>query len=117
MINSLDQLALDAASAAADKKAKNIVILNIHELTPMADYFVICSANSGTQIDAIAQSVEERLESLGIVCKGIEGKDESRWVLMDFGDIIVHIFRPEEREFYNLERLWGDAKQLPFSEE
>jgi ribosome-associated protein len=109
-----DQLALEAAAAAADKKAKDIVVLDIHELTPMADYFVICSANSGSQLEAVAHSVRDRLESLGMRCKGTEGMDEARWVLLDFGDIVVHVFRPEEREFYHLERLWGDARTIPF---
>lgn len=116
MLNSTDQLALQAAAAAADKKAKDIVVLDIHELTPMADYFVICSANSGTQLEAVARSVRDRLEELGLHCKGTEGMDEGRWVLMDFGDVVVHVFRPEEREFYHLERLWGDARQIPFEE-
>jgi ribosome-associated protein len=114
MVNSVDRLALEAAMAAADKKARDIVILDIHDLTPMADYFVICSANSGTQVDAVARAVRDRLQSLGMQCRGMEGLDEAKWVLMDFGDVVVHVFRPEEREFYHLERLWGDARQIPF---
>ncbi|GMA52123.1 ribosomal silencing factor RsfS [Alicyclobacillus contaminans] len=116
MQRTTDQLALQAAAAAADKKAKDIVVLDIHELTPMADYFVICSANSSTQLEAVARAVRDRLEELGMRCKGTEGLEEGRWVLMDFGDVVVHVFRPEEREFYHLERLWGDARQIPFDE-
>lgn len=114
MIPCVDKLALEAAAAAADKKAKDIVVLDIHELSPIADYFVICSANSGPQIEAVAKAVRDRLEELGVPCKGSEGADEARWVLLDFGDLVVHVFRPEDREFYHLERLWGDARLVPF---
>jgi len=116
MTQEIDNLALCAASAAADKKAKDILVLDIHELTPMADFFVICSANSGTQMEAIARAVRDKLGELGVECKGTEGLDEARWVLMDFGDLVVHVFRPEDREFYHLERLWGDARAIPFEE-
>lgn len=115
MSQSIEQIAQVAALAAADKKAKDIVILNIQELTPMADYFVIVSANSGTQVEAVARAVEEKLGELGHRCRTREGLGEARWVLLDFGDIVVHIFRPEDREFYNIERLWGDAGQVEFN--
>lgn len=114
MTHSVNELALQAASAAADKKAKDILVLDIQSLTPMADYFVICSANSGTQIEAVARAVRERMSDLGVPCKATEGLEEARWVLLDFGDLVVHIFRPEERDFYHLERLWGDGRQVPF---
>jgi len=114
MTHSVDDIALQAANAAADKKAKDILVLDIQSLTPMADYFVICSANSGTQVEAIARAVRERMGELGVGCKATEGMDEARWVLLDFGDLVVHVFRPEERDFYHLERLWGDARQVPF---
>jgi len=112
----LQNLAESAAAAAADKKAKDIVILDIHELTPMADFFVIASATSGTQVEAVARAVEDKLHSLHCQCKSREGMKENRWVLLDFGDVVVHIFRPEDRDFYNLERLWGDAIRVPFEE-
>ncbi len=110
-------IAIEAAKAAADKKAKEIVVLDIHELTPMADYFVICSANSSTQMEAISKSVRDKLYDKGIQCRGTEGLEEARWVLMDFGDIVVHVFRPEDREFYHLERLWGDAHVIQFEDD
>ncbi|MCL6636983.1 MAG: ribosome silencing factor [Alicyclobacillus sp.] len=113
MTHSGEELALQAANAAADKKARDILVLDIQELTPLADYFVICSANSGTQVEAVAHAVRDKMESLGVPCRGTEGMDEARWVLMDFGDVVVHVFRPEERDFYHLERLWGDAKEVP----
>lgn len=114
MIHSVNDLALQAASAAADKKAKDILVLDIQSLTPMADYFVICSANSGTQIEAVARAVRDRMSEFGVPCNATEGLEEARWVLLDFGDLVVHIFRPEERDFYHLERLWGDGRQVPF---
>lgn len=114
MAETLQSLAESAAAAAADKKAKDVIILDIHELTPMADFFVIVSATSGTQVQAVARAVEEKLQSLQCRCKAREGLGEGRWVLLDFGDVVVHIFRPEDREFYNLERLWGDAIRVPF---
>ncbi|UOF88899.1 ribosome silencing factor [Fodinisporobacter ferrooxydans] len=99
-----------AADAAADKKARDVVILDIHGLSVIADYFVICSGNSNTQVQAIAKEVREKLGKQNIPCKGAEGLDEAKWVLLDFGDVVVHVFRQEEREFYNLERLWADAQ-------
>ncbi len=102
-----------AADVADSKKARDVIILDISELSVIADCFVICSANSRTQVQAIADAVEERLELAGLRCKGSEGHDEGKWVLLDFGDVIVHIFQEEEREFFGLERLWGDAPRLP----
>jgi ribosome-associated protein len=104
------EIAKLAANAAADKKARDVVILDIKGLSVIADFFVICSGNSSTQVQAIAKEVREKLEKRDIVCRGVEGLDEAKWVLLDFGDVVVHIFRQEEREFYNLERLWGDAQ-------
>lgn len=114
MTQSVNELVMKAAAAAADKKAKDILVLDIQELTPMADYFVICSANSGPQVEAVSKAVKDKLGEFGISCKGTEGMDEARWVLLDFGDIVVHVFRPEDREFYHLERLWGEATPIPF---
>ena len=104
-----------AAEAAEDKKARNIVILDIRGLSMMADFFVICSANSRTQVKAVAEYVRDVLEEKGLKCKGIEGRDEAKWVLIDFGDVIVHVFMDDERAFFNIERLWGDAPRLTVS--
>jgi ribosome-associated protein len=106
------ELARMAADAAADKKATDVVMLDIAGLSVIADYFIICSGNSNTQVQAIAKNVKEKMEKQGYHIKAMEGYDEARWVLLDFGDIVVHIFRHEEREFYNLERVWGDAPQM-----
>ncbi|PWK16022.1 ribosome silencing factor [Tumebacillus permanentifrigoris] len=106
------ELARFAADAAADKKANDVVLLDIANLSALADYFIICSGNSNTQVQAIANGVVEKMEKRGVYKKSMEGYDEARWVLVDFGDVVIHVFRAEEREFYNLERVWGDAPQL-----
>lgn len=104
-----------AADAADSKKAKDVVILDIQELSAIADYFIICSAKSRTQVQAIADEVRDKLEERGLTCKGMEGKDDAKWILVDFGDVVAHVFMEEEREFFGLERLWGDAPRLPVS--
>ncbi|MCI0181914.1 MAG: ribosome silencing factor [Acidibacillus sp.] len=104
-----------AADAAEDKKANDVVILDIRELSIIADYFVICSANSRTQAQAIADSIEEHMELRGVKMRGTEGHRDGKWVLLDFGDVIVHVFQEEERRFFDLERLWGDAPRLSMS--
>jgi len=88
------------------------VILNLKGICNFADYFLICNGNSTRQVEAICNSIEEKLYKSGIRCNHIEGKREGLWILMDYSDFIVHIFTREHREFYNLERLWGDAKHV-----
>lgn len=104
------EIAQKSAAIAEDKKAGNVVILDIHGLSVIADYFVICHGNSATQVQAIASELRKQMGEAGIDIKGIEGYDEARWVLMDLGDVIVHIFHKDEREYYNIERIWGDAR-------
>ncbi|HEY7779108.1 MAG TPA: ribosome silencing factor [Ktedonobacterales bacterium] len=95
--------------AASDKKASEIVLLDIRELSVIADYFVICTGSNARQIQAIASSVEDKLSEAHIHARGREGAATTGWVLLDCGDVIVHIFGPMEREFYRLERLWSSA--------
>lgn len=95
--------------AADDKKAENIVILNMKGISLVADYFVICHGNSEKQVQAIAREIKEKAEEHHIPVKRVEGFHEAKWILVDLGDIVVHIFDKEERSYYNLERLWGDA--------
>ncbi|MBQ3038424.1 MAG: ribosome silencing factor [Clostridia bacterium] len=102
------------AQALYDKKASNIVGLDISEITTMASYFVICSCGSTTQLRACADEVEEKMEELGILPKHKEGYNGGTWILMDYSDIIVHIMTEETREFYSLEHLWADAADLKF---
>ncbi|WP_044642318.1 ribosome silencing factor [Risungbinella massiliensis] len=101
-----------AVAAAEDKKAQNITLLNLQGLAVFADYFVICHGNSQTQVQAIAEGIQEKCKEQNITVRGIEGVREGRWVLMDLGDVVVHIFHRDERDFYDLERLWGDAEQI-----
>lgn len=110
-----DELLKIVVTAAEDKKAINIVALNLKEVSLVADYFVICSGNSDTQVQAITTEVRKQAENRGVRIRGLEGLDSSRWVLLDLGDVIVHIFHRDEREYYNLERLWSDAKVVEFA--
>ncbi|MBI4844710.1 MAG: ribosome silencing factor [Nitrospirae bacterium] len=107
--------AVEAAKRAVDKKARETVILQLSEVSSFADYFVICSGDNPAQIKAIAENIEKYFKkSAGIKPAGIEGLSHCRWVLMDFGDIIIHIFNDETRAFYDLERLWMDAPRISF---
>jgi ribosome-associated protein len=108
----LVEIAQLAATAAEEKKAQDVTILDIHEVSAFADYFVICHGNSQTQVQAIASSIREKVQASNIVLKGMEGYQNARWILIDLGDVIVHVFHKDERELYDLERLWGDAEQI-----
>jgi ribosome-associated protein len=102
-----------AVAAALDKKATNLDVLSVGELTSIADYFIIASAGNERQASAIADSVVERLKSeMNVKPLLVEGTTPGRWILVDFGDFIVHIFTEDVRRFYGLERLWGDAPNL-----
>ena len=104
-----------AIQAAADeKKARDIVQIDIDELMSTNDYFIICSANTATQVRAIADNIEEKMEEAGVNFLHKEGYREGEWVLLDYGDTVAHIFQQEAREYYALERLWGDAKLTPY---
>ncbi|NIK75225.1 ribosome-associated protein [Paenibacillus castaneae] len=110
-----DKLLQITVDAAEDKKAVNVIALNLKEISLVADYFVICSGNSDTQVQAIATEVRKQAEKNGARIRGIEGMDTARWVLIDLGDVIVHVFHRDEREYYNIERLWSDAKVVEFA--
>lgn len=99
-----------AVAAADDKKASNIVALDLKGISLVADYFVICHGNSDTQVQSIATEIRKQAHAAGVNIRGIEGMDSARWVLMDLGDVVVHVFHRDEREYYNIERLWSDAK-------
>ena len=101
--------ALLAAAAAEAKLAEDVVVLDLQEHTPVTDYFVIASGTNRIQIKAITEAVEEALRDAGERLGRAEGREDGRWVLLDFGDVVVHIFASAERQYYNLERLWGDA--------
>lgn len=101
-----------AYKALDDKKAEDIRILYIADISVMADYFIICNGNNKQQILTMQDNVIEQLEKIGVEPKNIEGKNADTWILMDYRDVIIHIFDTENRNFYNLERLWRDGKEI-----
>ena len=109
---SIKDIAVLAAEAAEYKKAENIDVLKVEGLTVIADYFVICSANSDKQVKAVAKAVEEKLSEQGIEPRRTAGMNDARWVLIDYADVIVHVFHKRERDYYDLERLWADAEKI-----
>ena len=111
------QKILLAVNAALEKKAKNIVILNIKNVTSFADYTVICSGTSDRQVQSIAASIEESMKKAGALPLGIEGEKGGRWVLMDYADIVVHVFYEPVREFYDIDRLWSDAPKMEVADD
>ncbi|KAA9005426.1 ribosome silencing factor [Paenibacillus spiritus] len=105
-----EELLRKTLTAVEDKKAMNVVALDLRGVSLITDYFIICHGNSDTQVQAIAAEVRKVAQEAGAAIKGIEGMDAARWVLMDLGDVVVHVFHRDEREYYNIERLWSDAK-------
>jgi ribosome-associated protein len=101
-----------AVAAADDKQAVNLVVLDLRKSSGFTDFFLIASGTSGRQVRAIADAVIERLAAEGVKPAFIEGYDQSLWVLLDYFDFIVHVFAPETRTFYDLERLWGNAERI-----
>ena len=109
------ELALQVAKAAEDKKAQDITLLKVSDVSYLADYFVIVTGFSRTQLNAIAESIEEQIEEkFNLQPIRVSGKREGNWVVQDYGDVIVHSFLPEEREYYNLEAFWGHADRIEF---
>ncbi len=112
MINSLEVAQL-CAGAADEKKAFDILILDLRALTFITDYFVVCSAGNITQVAAIADGIGQKLAKAGVHPSHIEGQSEASWVLMDYGDVVVHVFESQVRAYYSLEKLWHDAPRIP----
>jgi len=103
-----------AARVAAENRGRDIVILDLRELTPLFDFFVLASGTSRRQLHAISEEIDRVLQNdLGDRRLGIEGYEESRWILLDYGDVVVHMFEPETRAYYAIEELWGQAKRVP----
>lgn len=107
-----DRLVQMIAEAAVDEKASDVVILDVNKLTVIADYFVIASGRSNIQVRSIAEYVEKKLAEAGIFPTRREGYQEGKWVILDYSSVILHVFRQEERDYYNLENLWSDAGQV-----
>jgi len=110
-------VALAAARAAAEKQGERIVVLDVRELIVITDYFVIASASSERQARTITEEVERSLRGLGVKPLRREGESEGIWILLDYVDVVVHVFRESERDFYDLERLWRDAPTLSWEDE
>jgi ribosome-associated protein len=111
------QHALLCARVAQDNKAKNIVVLDMREITPLYDFFVLATGQSRRQIHNIAEEVDAQMSAEGEVRLGIEGYDAGRWVVQDYGDIVVHLFDQDTRGYYALDDLWADARQIDWERE
>ena len=110
-------LAIQAAEAALRKKALDVTVLDLSGLTVIADYFVICSGESTTQVKAVAEFIEQEFAKKRVKPLGVEGVAHSHWILLDYGDVIIHVFEKETRAYYNLEKLWMDAKVVEIDED
>ena len=110
------EMAILLAKALDSKKGEDIKVLKTEELTTLADYFVLCTASSSTQVKAMSDACEEAMEKNGEQAHHIEGHRGGTWLLMDFSSVVVHVFTDEARKFYDLERLWADAQEIDLSE-
>ena len=110
------EIAAAAARAAADKQAEDVVVLDVHDLIVITDLFVICTGTSDRHVKTVVEEVEKALRGLGQKPVRREGEQEARWVLLDYVDVVVHVFAEEERDYYDLERLWRDAPRLAWDD-
>lgn len=115
-MNKAKEMVKVAYAALDDKKAEDIKIISIGEISIVADYFIIANGTNSSQIQALVENVEEKLSEQGYQVKRVEGDKNSTWILMDYGDIIVHIFDREDRLFYDLERIWRDGTDVSVEE-
>lgn len=106
------EIARKAARAAEEKKSANILILDLGDISPITDYFVICSVASEIQGRAVADHIRQELSRRGVEVWQVEGYDNAKWILLDYVDVVIHVFEEETRDFYGLDRLWGDAPQV-----
>jgi ribosome-associated protein len=118
MNNDLDarKIAYVASQAANEKKAIKVTILGLSKISVIADYFIICSGMTSVHVRAIVDHIIEKLDEIGVRLCHVEGAKRGRWILLDYGSVVVHVFHRIEREFYDLERLWGDAETIMFGE-
>ena len=114
-MNSME-LALKICKAASDKKAAGIITMDMRGVMFSTDYFVICDAPTATQVRAIADNIQEQLEEENIIVGHREGYHEGEWILLDYGDVVAHIFKTENRNYYALEKLWGDTEIVNYEE-
>lgn len=111
-MKSIEQMLKNIVSSLEDKKGEDIKIIDISQVSPISDYFIIASGSNRNQVQAMADAVEESMHKDGFHLKQVEGYDGANWILMDFIDIVVHIFDRESRSFYDLERIWRDGKEI-----
>ena len=111
-----EAVARRAAQLVHDMKAQDVVLLDLKGVTDMSDYFLIATGTSDTHVRAIAQHVELEMKKAGAPAHHVEGAEQGRWALLDFVDVVVHVFHPTLRNFYQLERLWGDAREVPVAQ-
>ena len=109
-MNLIQQMIENAVSGLEDKKGEDIKVIDISDVSPISDYFVLATGSNRNQVQAMADSVVEKMHKAGFSLKQIEGYDSANWILMDFVDIVVHVFDRESRNFYDLERIWQDGK-------
>ena len=109
-MNLIQQMIENAVSGLEDKKGEDIKVIDISDVSPISDYFVLATGSNRNQVQAMADSVVEKMHKAGFSLKQIEGYDSANWILMDFVDIVVHVFDRENRNFYDLERIWKDGK-------
>ena len=112
-----EEAVMMAARAAADKKVADMVILDLRDVAQFTEFFLICTANNPRQVQAVTDAIEESLRQSGKRPTHIEGYAAAEWVLLDYGDFIAHVFSPASRRFYDLERLWRDAKPVPLPDD
>ncbi len=112
----MENMIKTVVKAMENRKAVNVRVLHIEKLTTVADYFIICNGASSTQIKAIADEVEFKLEESGIVVSHREGYSSGNWILLDYDSVVVHIFHPTARDYYNLEKLWADAEEIDLAQ-
>jgi ribosome-associated protein len=115
-MNQSVEMVKTAFNALSDKKGEDITIIDIQKVSVMADYFIIASGTNSSQVQAMVDNVENELGRKGFVCKQMEGYRSANWILMDYGDIIIHVFDRENRLFYDLERIWRDGKTIELEE-
>ena len=110
--NEAPQRVLFLINTLLEKKAKDLVILNVREISAFTDYFIICSGTSERQVRAISSHIRESSKKAGLIPGGVEGEKEGKWILLDYDDVIVHVFLDETRTFYDLERLWSEVPRI-----
>lgn len=115
-MNESKELLETVVKAADNKRAENIIALDVQKISLLADYFVIMQADSERQVKAIADNIQEQTEKNGFDVRDVEGKDGANWVLIDLGDVVAHVFKAETRKFYNLEKLWADAESVEITD-